>query len=298
MGGMPSDSSSASAVGVVTVSFASDAVLPTFLASIPAASSHPLTVIVADNKPDDGTISRVVSAAGFEYLPMKSNLGYGGAINAAVRTLPPDVEWLVIGNPDVTVEAGAIDLMISRARSDARIALVGPQIVGVGGVVYPSARAVPSLRTGIGHALFANIWPNNPWSRAYHNEASAEGARATGWLSGAFFLARRSAFEDLGGFDEHFFMYFEDVDLGYRLGRAGWLNVYEPAAKVVHTGAHSTATDSEAMTKEHHLSARKFLSRKYSGWYLWPVRAVLTLGLILRLSFVNIRRRGSGRSTH
>ncbi len=295
---MPNESTSSSAVGVVTVSFASDSVLPSFLATIAAASSHPLTVIVADNKSDDGIVSQVVTAAGFEYLPMGSNRGYGGAINAAVRVLPPQIEWLVIGNPDVTVDAGAIDLMISRAESDARIALVGPQIVDEGGIVYPSARAIPSLRTGIGHALFANIWPKNPWSRGYHDEASTEGARPAGWLSGAFFLARRSAFEELGGFDEHFFMYFEDVDLGYRLGRAGWLNIYEPAARVVHTGAHSTAANSEAMRREHHVSARKFLARKYSGWYLWPVRAALSIGLLLRLAFVNIRRRKSGRSTH
>ncbi|WP_187270786.1 glycosyltransferase family 2 protein [Lacisediminihabitans profunda] len=284
---------------MITVSFGSDAVLPGFLASISASSARQLRVIVADNKADDGSISTLVRRAGFDYLPMTGNLGYGAAINAAVATLPAEIEWLVIGNPDITIDTGAIDTLIARAESNPRIALVGPRIVDEAGVIYPSARSIPSLRTGVGHALFANIWPTNPWSSAYHNDRTEMlKARTSGWLSGAFFLARRSAFEQLGGFDEHFFMYFEDVDLGYRMGKAGWLCVYEPAATVVHSGAHSTATDSSAMVREHHLSARKFLMRKYSGWALWPVRVALRAGLWTRLAVVRLRRSRSGPSVH
>src|SRR5450830_155277 len=155
MNEMPSNPSpSDGAVGVITVSYGSDAVLPTFLASVTGSSSHPLHVVVADNKPDDGSISAIVRTAGFDYLPMPANIGYGAAINAAVATLPPDIEWLVIGNPDVTIEAGAVDILIGRAESERRIALVGPRIVDEDDVVYPSARAIPSLRTGVGHALF------------------------------------------------------------------------------------------------------------------------------------------------
>jgi N-acetylglucosaminyl-diphospho-decaprenol L-rhamnosyltransferase len=286
-------------IGIVTVSFGSYAVLPAFLASVPGASSKPSDVVVADNVPDAGSISALVTEAGFTYLPMTGNLGYGSAINAAVATLPPEIDWLVIGNPDVTIDEGTVDVLIERAKSDEHIALVGPRIVDENGVTYPSARAIPSLRMGIGHALFANIWPTNPWSTAYHNDSSeAVTTRTTGWLSGAFFLARRSAFEAVGGFDEHFFMYFEDVDLGYRLGQAGWLCVYEPSAKIVHTGAHSTSDDSGAMATEHHISARKFLSRKYSGWMLWPIRIALRLGLVLRLAVVRLRGRRSGSSVH
>ncbi len=300
MGEMPSNtSSSTAAVGIVTVSYGSDAVLPAFLSSVPSSSSRPLYVVVVDNKPEDGSIADVVRAAGANYAPMTSNLGYGSAINAAVASLPAGIGWLVIANPDVTIDVGAVDLLIARASADERIALVGPRIVDENNVVYPSARAIPSLRLGVGHALFANLWPTNPWSGAYHNDRSETlETRATGWLSGAFFLARRSAFEELGGFDESYFMYFEDVDLGYRLGKAGWLCVYEPEARVVHTGAHSTSSDSGTMAREHHISARKFLSRKYSGWTLWPLRIALRAGLSLRLAIVQSRSRRSGNSVH
>ena len=77
-------------------------------------------------------------------------------------------------------------------------------------------------------------------------------------------------------------MYFEDVDLGFRLGRAGYRNVYEPSATVTHVGAHSTGTESAAWSRRHHASARRFLSKKYAGWWLWPVRVVLRVGLAIR----------------
>src|SRR5690606_10093760 len=106
---------------------------------------------------------------------------------------------------------------------------LGPRVLNEDGTTYPSARAVPSLRTGVGHALFTNLWTANPWSRRYRDDlAPADEARDAGWLSGSCVLVRRRAFDELGGFDEGYFMYFEDVDLGYRLGKAGYRNVYEP----------------------------------------------------------------------
>jgi N-acetylglucosaminyl-diphospho-decaprenol L-rhamnosyltransferase len=104
-------------------------------------------------------------------------------------------------------------------------------------------------------------------------------------------LVRRAVFDAIGGFDEGYFMYFEDVDLGYRLGQAGYRNVYEPSAVVVHTGAHSTksSAESERMISAHHDSARRFLNRKYRGWWLWPVRVTLTIGLALRSALVRRR---------
>ena len=81
-------------------------------------------------------------------------------------------------------------------------------------------------------------------------------------------------------------MYFEDVDLGYRLGKAGWRNRYQPDAVAVHTGAHSTNEDSAAMVHAHHESAKRFLSTKYRGPLLWPVRVALRIGLAVRSALV------------
>jgi N-acetylglucosaminyl-diphospho-decaprenol L-rhamnosyltransferase len=287
----PHSAARAPAVAVVTVGYASNAVLPAFLDSVHHASVTPPLIVVADNKAGDQDNARDLAAAQkVQYLPLADNLGYGGAVNAAVATLPGDIEWILVSNPDVVLGAGSLDILVALAIADDRIGSVGPLIRTSTGDVYPSARTVPSLRTGIGHALFANLWQANPWTRAYRRETETSLERkAAGWLSGACLLVRRAAFEQLGGFDKGFFMYFEDVDLGYRLGKAGYLNMYEPAATVVHSGGHSTTTDSARMIRAHHESARRFLGKKYAGFLLWPVRAVLRVGLAIRSGFA-VRR--------
>lgn len=280
-------------IAVVTVSFGSAAVLPSFVESVSGAYSGPAVTVVADNKAGtDGDVSAFAASESLDYVPVPDNPGYGAAVNAAIATLPGSVEWILVSNPDVVLGAGSIDALVATALVDKRIGSVGPQIRTAEGTVYPSARAVPSLRTGVGHALFVNLWAANPWTRAYRRDTEAtEQARDTGWLSGACLLVRRSAFTELGGFDEGFFMYFEDVDLGYRLGKAGYRNVYEPSAVVIHSGAHSTTTDSARMIRTHHESARRFLGKKYTGAVLWPIRAGLRLGLSVRSALV-VRKLG------
>jgi N-acetylglucosaminyl-diphospho-decaprenol L-rhamnosyltransferase len=273
---------------IVTVSYGSGSVLLPFLESLRGASVEPFSVLIADNKPEgDAYVADLAREFEVEYLPLGANRGYGGAINAAVESLPESVEWILVSNPDVSLTPGALDTMIAVGEADASVGSVGPTILTAEGEIYPSARSVPSLRTGVGHALFVNLWAANPWTRSYRNGSQAGlDRRDAGWLSGACVLVRRSAFTELGGFDSGFFMYFEDVDLGYRLGRLGYRNVYEPAARVVHTGAHSTTSDSGRMIQAHHDSARRFLNKKYAGWWLWPIRASLTVGLSVRSRFV------------
>ena len=281
-------------MAAVSVSYGSEGVLEPFFDTLLTSASEDLLIVLADNKAAAGTQVREISAAhGAVYLPMNRNAGYGGAINAAVASLPATVEWILVSNPDVIFREGAVDLLVARGNSDPLIAAVGPTILTADGAVYPSARAIPSLRYGIGHALLGDLWRGNPWSAAYRNE-NAPHRRDVGWLSGACLLVRRTAFEEIGGFDEGFFMYFEDVDLGHRLGKQGYLNVYEPAAVVTHSGAHSTSTEFATMVTAHHDSAKRFLAKRYSGVLLWPVRTALSAGLDARAWLLN-RKNSKGR---
>lgn len=309
MGSRSTDSASAAEgprVGIVTVVYRSDDVLPAFMASVPGASREPTALVVVDNSASADSASsgltsiasaaaELTRAAGGQYVPLPSNPGYGGGMNAGVTALPGSVRWVLISNPDVELEAGAIDILVEAAERDATIAAVGPTVMNADGTRYPSARSVPSLRTGVGHALFVNFWQTNPWTRRYRQDeaaaAPASKARDAGWLSGSCVLVRRDVFVELGGFDEGYFMYFEDVDLGYRIGKAGYRNRYEPAARVMHSGAHATTQESGRMVRAHHASARRFLARKYRGWWLWPVRAALAVGLAARSAMLARRTR-------
>jgi N-acetylglucosaminyl-diphospho-decaprenol L-rhamnosyltransferase len=269
------------ATAVVTVTYNSSSHLRIFLESIPLSAGGPIRTTVADNASSDLASTRTVTdAAGATLLALEDNKGYGAAINAAVSTLPSQIEYILISNPDVELAPGSITTLLTELAGDPEVGSVGPRILNADGTTYPSGRELPSLRLGIGHALFAKVWPGNPWTRSYRAEREgADVKRSVGWLSGACLLVRRSAFDQLSGFDEGFFMYFEDVDLGHRLGKAGWKNVYVPEASVVHTGAHSTAGVAEKMLRAHHESAYRFLEKQYASPYQAPIRWVLKLGL-------------------
>lgn len=278
---------------VVTVSYNSSAQLEPFLASI-ERGDRPARVLVADNASDDVDASRAIAGAhGAEVIALSENLGYGGAVNEAVRTLPESIKYVLVSNPDVSLGPDVLRVLTDALENSAAIGAVGPTVLNEDGSVYKSARAFPSLRTGVGHAVFSPFWPRNPWSRAYHNDRDGlPTRRRVGWLSGSCLLVRRSAFDAVGGFDEGYFMYFEDVDLGYRLDKAGWDRVYVPEASVVHIGALSTARESVRMVRVHHDSAYRYLERKYSGPALAPLRWVLKAGLAARAWYLT---RGSRR---
>jgi N-acetylglucosaminyl-diphospho-decaprenol L-rhamnosyltransferase len=110
----------------------------------------------------------------------------------------------------------------------------------------------------------------------------APAERTVGWLSGSCLLLRRAAFDEVGGFDPAYFMYFEDTDLGDRFGRAGWKNVYMPEAVATHVGGHATRREPARMQAAHHDSALRYLSRRYAAWWWFPLRLALRGGLAVR----------------
>jgi N-acetylglucosaminyl-diphospho-decaprenol L-rhamnosyltransferase len=140
------------------------------------------------------------------------------------------------------------------------------------------------LRVGAGHALLSKVWPSNPWTRAYRQGDASRGVdeRPVGWLSGACLLLRPEAFRAVGGFDVRYFMFFEDVDLGERLGEAGWANVFVPSATVTHLQGVSWKSSPAPMIRAHHASARRYLFDRYPRRRQAPLRAAIGIGLWLR----------------
>ena len=270
---------SADRVGLVTVTYSPGEALAGLLDSLPTASRRPITVVLADNGSTDGSVEAAAERADVRLLRTGSNLGYGAAANAGVAVLDPAIDWIVVINPDVVLGAGAIDELIAAALRHPDAGAVGPLISTPDGVVYPSARHLPSIGAGIGHAVFGWWWPTNPWTRQYRQDNQAPVERTAGWLSGSCLLLRRTAFAQVDGFDPAYFMYFEDVDLGYRLGLAGWANVYCPSARAIHQGGHSTERAAAAMAEAHHRSAYRYLSRRYSRPWQAPLRLLLRAGL-------------------
>ncbi|MEO6503049.1 MAG: glycosyltransferase family 2 protein [Jatrophihabitantaceae bacterium] len=264
----------------MAVTFSPGSSLTRFLDSLALATDREVEVLLADNGSSDGAPEAAAERPGVTLISTGGNLGYGGGVNAGVAATSAD--WVVAANPDVVWDPGSIDVLLAATARWPRAGALGPLIRQPDGQVYPSARALPTLGQGIGHAVFGWFWPGNPWSTRYRHEKQEPTERTAGWLSGSCLLLRREAFESVGGFDPAYFMYFEDVDLGERLADAGWLNVYVPEAAVTHTGAHATSKNPSAMTSAHHRSAWLYFSRHYPGLRWLPLRLVIRLGLAVR----------------
>lgn len=276
-----SPSSALPAVRVVTIVFNPGPELDAFVDSLASATTAPVELVIVDNGADPELTDRVAARSGARVVRTGENLGYGGGANAGAAGATQD--WIVVANPDVIWQPGSLDVLLRAAGRIPSAGSLGPALLNEDGTVYPSARELPSLTQGAGHAVLGKVWPGNPWTRAYHRRQESVGAeRPAGWLSGACLLLRRDAFEALGGFDTSYFMFFEDVDLGERLGRAGWANVYVPDAAVVHVGGVSWKARPARMIAAHHASARQYLHRRYHRWWQWPVRVAVSLGLGLR----------------
>ncbi|MEZ5212739.1 glycosyltransferase family 2 protein [Gordonia sp. (in: high G+C Gram-positive bacteria)] len=273
----------AGAVAVVTVTYSSGEYLHNFLRTLDGATTRPVQVVIADNGSTDGAPERAAAEhSNVTLIHTGGNLGYGGGMNRGVAEVEPGVEFVVIANPDVEWTPGSLDALLAAARRWPRAGALGPLITEPDGTVYPSARRVPDLVSGSGHAILGTVWPGNPWTVAYRNENDDATERPVGWLSGSCLLVRRAAFDSVDGFDSRYFMFMEDVDLGDRLAKAGWLNVFVPDARVMHAKSHSVSKHPERMLTAHHDSAYRFQADRHRGARWAPVRWALRGGLAVR----------------
>lgn len=233
-------------------------------------------LVVVDNGSSDGSAEAVSSVhPDVEFIQMRSNLGYGAAANRGVGAGSGDP--VLVCNPDVVLHGGALVRMSDELTADPAVALVGPAVENEDGTLYPSARTFPSVLDAMGHAFLSFVAPGNAFSRRYKMlDWDHLSARQVDWVSGACFLVRRDAFTSLGGFDESYFMYMEDVDLCWRAARVGWKVLYEPAARVTHLQGVSADRRPYRMIAAHHRSLLRFANRTTSGWRrgLLPLVAV------------------------
>ncbi|ATL70233.1 glycosyltransferase family 2 protein [Nocardia terpenica] len=270
-------------LAVITVTYSPGEHLEHFIGTLATATGEKPQVILADNGSTDGTPELAAeSNEHVRLLRTGGNIGYGGAINRAVAEVDPEIEFVVIANPDVRWGTDSIDQLLAAARRWPRAGALGPLIHEPDGSVYPSARRVPGLLDGAGHAILGTIWPANPWTTRYRQENAEIAERTVGWLSGSCLLVRRAAFDAIDGFDSRYFMYMEDVDFGDRLGKAGWHNVFVPSAQVTHAKGHAAGRHPETMLPAHHASAYRFQADRHPHWWQAPLRVALRAGLAIR----------------
>jgi GT2 family glycosyltransferase len=215
-------------VGAVIVTHQSAAHIERCVSSLIAhAGGAELRIVVCDAGSTDG-IEEVATQLPVRFLP-GPNRGFAAGVNRALAdpTLASS-RWILMVNPDVTLTAGSLSSVVSRCDAWPQLGVATVRTLDEHGeLVYNLGRPV-SLRRWTAAAL-RGVPPD--WftdSERYAAEATA------GWVAGAFLLLRREVLERVGGFDERFFLYSEEVDLCERARRAGWQVGYLPSATVVH----------------------------------------------------------------
>jgi GT2 family glycosyltransferase/glycosyltransferase involved in cell wall biosynthesis len=245
-------------LSAVIVSYRTPAEVAAAVASLRAQMPPPDEIVIVDNgAPDGAPLPELDELEDIRIERPSSNLGYGAGCNLGVRAASGDD--LLILNADVVLRAGATAALVERLHSDDRIAVVGPRIFSRGEVQL-SARAFPSLRTGLlgRRSLLTRLLVR---ARRYPAEFRRVGGSGgpVDWVSGACMLVRRAAFDAVGGFDEGYWMYWEDADLCRRLVDERWEVHFEPAAVADHaTGASGTSTRT---IRAFHESAARFAAR-------------------------------------
>ncbi len=214
-------------------------------------------VVVVDNASGDDSVDRLRAIRDERLLVVASprNGGFGSGANQGAALATGDT--LIFLNSDATLRPGALAAMASEVDAAGGRALVGPRLVGVDGVVQRSAGLVPKpddlLVRGLGLHRLADVIGRLPGGAAvvgstrmaaeYDQAVTATTVIDVSMVSGACVTVGREAFSQLGRFDEHYFMYFEDADLCRRATRAGWPIRYLPAAVVDHVGGASAPGD-------------------------------------------------------
>lgn len=198
-----------------------------------------LPVIVVDN---DGAHTPNPSRVGREttLVPGK-NLGYGAACNLAARHTAGS---LLILNNDTEIDSETIPRLANVLEREPRVAVVGPRLRNGSGMPIRSIGRAPTPRRILFENLFLpRLVPGIPYFHGHHTAwISHARAHDVETLSGAAFLIRREAFDEVAGFDERYFHYVEESDLFERLRRKGWRIRFEPAATAVHHGGVASAT--------------------------------------------------------
>ena len=228
-------------------------------------SAGEVELIVVDNRSHDGSIEALQTAfPDVHVISSPGNVGYARAANLGIAATRSPV--VAVFNSDLTMERGTAKAMLARFDDESRLGVAGPRIRNLDGSDYPSARKSPSVPIAVAHGLFGLWWPANPFTARYRElDADPAQSRSVDWVSGAAIWLRRAALDAVGGWDERYFMYMEDLDLCRRIRSAGFDVAYEPAGGVTHVQGASTSRHPYRMLAQHHRSAWTFARRRLTG---------------------------------
>jgi GT2 family glycosyltransferase len=237
-------------------------------------------IVVVDHGSTDGTLELVRERFPDARLVEQANRGMGGGNNAGMRLASG--RYFLLINSDAWVLGDAVERLAAFADEHPDAAVVGPRLLNPDGSLQRSARAFPTLwRLSTEYLFLRKLAPRSRVLNSFYEGGfDHDEVREVDWLFGACLLVRRDAADEVGLFDEDFFMFSEETDWCYRFHQAGWTVYFFPRAEVVHVGGASHGGGLFAENVRGHL---RFLAKHRGAREAERARHLLLVGVRMRL---------------
>ena len=244
-------------------------------------------VVVLDNASSDGSADMVAQRfPEVRLLRGDVNVGFARGYNRAAAATTG--RYLLLLNPDTITRPGAPEALVRFLDSHPRVGAVGPRLLNRDGSLQFSCRRFPRpIAAVFRNTPLGKLFPRNRFPREYlMTDCDHARESSVDWISGAAMCVRREVWEDVGGFDEGFFMYAEDMDWCWHARRAGWDIRYLPSAEIVHCIGRSSDQAPLRMVWQFHRSMARFYRKHYAPTWPLPVRWLPFIGVWVRCGVV------------
>lgn len=234
-----------------------------------AVRGYVCEVIIINNNSSVRVPAKAIKTLVTRFISNKTNVGYGRALNQGAKMARG--KYLLLSNPDIIFQKGAISLMIKKLEENPAIGIIGPQFLDSKRRIRKVGADMPFLPQAIFPlSSLNNIFPRNIYSRRYYlNDFDGRKEMEVPVLCGACMMISKFFFNKVKGFDERFFMYFEEADICYRVTKAGFKILYYPYSKVIHFVGRSS-DDKKWIEKTFEKSRYEFF-KKYHGWLIGTI---------------------------
>ena len=280
----------APSLDVVVVSYRATPLLRDCLRSLlDNPPSGPMQVHVVDNASGDGTAEMVRRELPEVRLTVNdANLGFGAANNIGIEA--GQAPYVLVLNPDTRITPGALDSLLAVMESRPEVGMVGPRLeLDDGSFDHASRRGFPTPLGALGHFTGLGRGKGATGALAQYRAPDVESGPVDA-INGAFMLIRRAALAEVGGFDERYWMYMEDLDLCYRFAEAGWTTWYEPSVTVAHIKAGTSGRHrSLRLTYAFHYGMYRFYRDHYAPDRNPLVNAAIYVGIAVKFAISAVR---------
>lgn len=275
---LASDRPSPPRLTILIVGYRAYAELDRCLASL--ATHEPGGPVVIVDHDADAEAGRALAARypGVTYVPCVSNDGFAAGVNMAARHAAAGAHLLLL-NPDCVLSGPVTGQLAAVLDAHPRAGVIGGVLLEPEGTLQRSARRFPDVTTAFAGrtSWLSRHVPGNALSRRNLSGRPAS-PTVVDWVTGAFALIRREAFDAVGGFDQGFFLYWEDADFCRRAAAAGWVTMYAPTTAVMHGTARSSVFVPVKALVAFHRSAWRYYW-KHGSWMARAASPVVAIGL-------------------